>query len=46
MRLKYFFQTLHDNSNLRYGREMEAIAIEKFKNVTGHFFKTEVVFLK
>ncbi|TRY75895.1 hypothetical protein TCAL_14166 [Tigriopus californicus] len=34
--LKYFFQSLADNKNFRYGRETEAKARSKYKEVTGN----------
>jgi hypothetical protein len=33
---KYFFQNIQDNPNLRYGRENEPKALQKYSEVTGN----------
>lgn len=42
---RYFFQTLSDNSNLRYGRKTEKIAKEKYMEIIGQIVEEVGVFV-
>ena len=45
--LKYFFEGSFDSSNLRYGRDMEPVAREKYKELTKNvIFQSGLVVLK
>ncbi len=42
----YFFRSLQENSNLRYGRETEPVAKEKYKAITGNTLIPVGLFVK